>query len=224
MSHILIVEDDADINNMAAEALAEAGHRCTQAFSGTEGLLRARQESFDLIVLDLMLPGLSGERLLDKLRELGRVPVIVLSAKDGLDSKVALLEAGAEDYITKPFELKELTARVAVQLRRFSGPSGAAEVLFHRGLRLDSHSHRASMNGKEISFTKQEFQIVELLLSHPGRAFSKQDIYQHAWEEYYIGEDKTINVHISNIRRKLKAVSDEELIETVWGVGFRLAP
>ncbi|MCC8121339.1 MAG: response regulator transcription factor [Oscillospiraceae bacterium] len=223
MSRILIVEDDADINNMISEALTGAGHGCTQAFSGTEGLLQVQSGSFDLIVLDLMLPGLDGEQLLEKLRELGQTPVIVLSAKDSLDSKIALLEAGAEDYMTKPFDLKELTARVGVQLRRFSG-SSETTVLSHRGLCLDSRSHTASMNDKQLRFTKQEFQILELLLSHPGRAFSKQDIYQYAWNDFYIGEDKTINVHISNIRRKLKAVSDDELIETVWGIGFRLIP
>ncbi len=224
MSRILIVEDDADINNMIAEALTGAGHGCTQAFSGTEGLLQVQSSSFDLIVLDLMLPGLDGEQLLEKLREFGQTPVIVLSAKDSLDSKIALLEAGAEDYMTKPFDLKELTARVGVQLRRFSESSGTTGVLSHRGLCLDSRSHTASMNDKQLRFTKQEFQILELLLSHPGRAFSKQDIYQYAWNDFYIGEDKTINVHISNIRRKLKAVSDDELIETVWGIGFRLIP
>lgn len=224
MSCILIIEDDTDINNVIAEALTKAGYSCTQAFSGTEGLLQVQSSPFDLILLDLMLPGLSGEQLLARLREQYQIPVIILSAKDGLDSKVALLEAGAEDYMTKPFDLKELIARVAVQLRRFSGASGAGTgLLRHKNLCLDCRSRIVSIDGKEISFTKQEFQILELLLSNPGRVFSKQDIYQYAWDDYYIGEDKTINVHISNIRRKLKAVSNQEIIETVWGIGFKLA-
>lgn len=223
MNRILIIEDDTDINNLMAEALSKAGYACTQAFSGTEGLLYVKKETFSLILLDLMLPGKNGEPLLPLIKNQQKIPVIIVSAKDSLDSKVTLLNSGAEDYITKPFEVQELIARVGVQIRRFSGDEQQKDDLKYKDLTLHLDSFSAFINDSEILFTKQEFKIMELLLSYPKRVFSKQDIYSYAWEDIYIGEDKTINVHISNIRRKLKAVTDTEYIETVWGIGFRLA-
>lgn len=160
---------------------------------------------------------------LHKLKEKQSIPVIVVSAKDGLDSKINLLTSGAEDYITKPFEIQELVARVGVQIRRFAGSEETPKLLQYKDLVLNQASFTASANGEEIVLTKQEFKILELLLSYPNKVFSKQDIYDYAWNDIYIGEDKTINVHISNIRKKLKVVSSEEYIETVWGIGFRLA-
>lgn len=226
MSKILIIEDSADINNLIGEALRKAGYEYKQAFSGTEGLLCASAEQFDLAVMDLMMPGMSGEELLPKLREKQNIPVIILSAKDGLDSKLSLFNAGAEDYMTKPFEVAELIARIGVRLKKVSsaweggcGQSGKKLVL--RNLILNPEGFCGEIDGKKISLTKQEFKILELLLSNPQRVFSKQDIYTYAWEDYFMGEDKTINMHISNIRKKLKSVSEEEYIETVWGIGFK---
>lgn len=224
MKNILIIEDDTDINNVISETLTKAGYHCTQAFSGTEALMCLERETFALAVMDLKLPGLSGESLLPKLKEIQQIPVIVVSAKDSLDSKVNLLTSGAEDYLTKPFEIQELVARVGVQIRRFAGDDDtSAKMLKYKDLILNQESFTASVNGTEIPLTKQEFKILELLLSHPNKVYSKQDIYDYAWDDIYIGEDKTINVHISNIRKKLKAVTEEEYIETVWGIGFRLA-
>ena len=224
MQHkILIIEDDTDINNVIAAALTREGYLCTQAFSGTEALLYLDREHYALAVMDLMLPGLPGEALLPKLKDKQQIPVIVVSAKDGLESKINLLTGGAEDYITKPFEIQELAARVAVQIRRFEGSGAVPDQLQYKELILNPTSFSASANGRDIPLTKQEFRILELLMSSPNKVFSKQDIYDYAWEDIYIGEDKTINVHISNIRRKLKDVSSEEYIETVWGIGFRLA-
>lgn len=231
MSKILIIEDSADINNLIGEALKKAGYEYRQAFSGTEGLLCASAEQFDLAVMDLMMPGMSGEELLPKLREKQNIPVIILSAKDGLDSKLSLFDAGAEDYMTKPFEVAELIARIGVRLKKVSseweggrGQSGhcqGGKKLVLKNLTLNQESFCGEIDGNKISLTKQEFKILELLLSNPQRVFSKQDIYTYAWEDYYMGEDKTINMHISNIRKKLKAVSEEEYIETVWGIGFK---
>lgn len=249
MNKILIIEDNADINNLIAEALKKAGYEYTQAFSGTEGLFCVSSEKFDLAVMDLMLPGMSGEELLPKLREKQDIPVIVLSARDSLDSKLSLLNSGAEDYMTKPFEIAELIARIGVRLRKHTysekdsldgagsphgteasrnaeNPTGRIKHAYPgrltlKNLTLDCESFSAEIAGKQISLTRQEFKIMELLLSNPKRVFSKQDIYSYAWDNYYMGEDKTINMHISNIRRKLKAVSEEEYIETVWGIGFK---
>jgi DNA-binding response OmpR family regulator len=222
MSRILIVEDDTYINNLIAKAFSKEGHVCQQAFSGTEGLLYAKTEPYDLVILDLMLPGINGEDLLPQLKNDFGLRVIVLSAKDSLDSKIDLLNAGAEDYMTKPFEIGELMARVGVQLRR-SAAGKPAKQLSHKGLTLNLEEMSAKLDGQSLSFTKQEYKILQLLMENPNRAFTKQDIFDYAWDDIYIGEDKTINMHISNIRKKLKAVTEQEYIETVWGIGFKLS-
>lgn len=219
---ILIVEDDNDINNLIFDTLSQRGYECIQSFSGTEAMLYLDREEFALIILDIMLPGISGEELIKRIKPQISAPVIIVSAIDELDSKVDLLTLGADDYITKPFEIKELVARAEVQLRK-SNAGIMSKDLTHKGLFLNKDNYRVTLNGKDITVTRQEFKILELLLSNPRKVFSKQDIYTYAWDDYYIGEDKTINVHISNIRQKLKAVSEEEYIETVWGVGFKLS-
>lgn len=224
MQKILIIEDDTNINNMIREILTKRDYACVQAFSGTEGLLYAGTEDISLAILDLMLPGMTGEDVLVKIKEKKDIPVIVLSAKDTLDSKISLLTCGAEDYMTKPFEIEELVARVGVQLRRFAGKEKQKGKNFtYKELVLDEEMYTAFVRGTELSLTRQEYKILELFLLNPNRVFSKQDIYDYAWNEVYLGEDKTINVHISNIRKKIKAITEEEYIETVWGIGFKLA-
>lgn len=220
---ILIIEDNTDINNLVCEALTKAGYSCTQAFSGTEGLLLMKNESFSLVFLDLMLPGMEGEKVLPQLKAQWDIPVIVMSAKDSIDTKIELLDAGADDYITKPFDIKELVARAGALLRRFSkNTQDRNDAVTYNGLELDREGLSVKVNDTALEFTKHEYKILELLLLNPDKVFSKQEIYDYAWEDFYIGEDKTINVHISNIRKKLKAVTDTEYIDTVWGVGFRL--
>lgn len=219
---ILIVEDDNDINSMLNTVLTQAGYECISAYSGTEGRLHVAQGNFDLILLDLMLPGLTGVELLQEIRNSKATPVIIISAKDTVDDKVDLLKTGANDYITKPFDLKELLARVEVQLRKNDSTDSHSNILQYKGLVLEQNLYIAILEGVEISLTKQEFKILKLFLSYPNKIFSKQEIYDYAWDGIYIGEDKTINVHISNIRQKFKKVTDEEYIETVWGIGFRL--
>lgn len=223
MEKILIVEDDNNINQMIYETLSNEGYNCTSAFSGTEALLHAGSCQFGLIILDLMLPGLPGDEVLKSIRKNSNVPVIVLSAKDELDTKVDLLTLGANDYMVKPFELKELKARVLVQLRDNKMDNKDSMIMEFNNLKYDMQKKQVSINGKNIPFTVHELKIIELLLRHPGQVFSKNEIYEYAWDDYYIGEDKTINVHISNIRQKIKKVTDTEYIETVWGLGFKLA-
>ena len=222
MKSILIVEDDSKINEMINLDLSKEGYSCVSAFSGTEAELLLKSRSFDLIILDLMLPGKMGETLLGEVRKESSIPVIVLSAKDELDTKVDLLTLGADDYMTKPFELKELRARVLVQLRNRGEGTGQKMSLQHRDLRLDLEKKQLFVSQKPVSLTAREYRIMELFLKYPQKVFSKNELYEYAWEEYYIGEDKTVNVHISNICRKLKNISDCEYIETVWGLGFRL--
>lgn len=219
---ILIVEDDNDINNLIYQTLTKTGYECKQAFSGTEGVMLFGMEDFELVILDLMLPGMPGEEVLQKIKASKNIPVIIMSAKDDIDSKIDLLQAGAEDYITKPFDIKELVVRVQVQLRRFSNDQAANEQLQYKELSYDKDAMVLRVSGEAIDLTKQELKIMELFLTNPDKVFSKQAIYDYAWEDYYIGEDKTINVHISNIRKKIKTLSEHEYIETVWGIGFRL--
>lgn len=238
MTKILIVEDDNDINSMIKTALSKEGYDCVSAFSGTEGLLRLEVDKFDLVILDLMLPGVEGQEVLKQTREKNNIPFIVLSAKDELDTKVDLLTLGANDYMTKPFELKELLARVQVQLRMSSANSFNASAtgiedskasdnksnntLDYKELSLDLNSKALVVNGNSITLTAQEYRIMELFLKNPGKVFSKNEIYEYAWDDYYMGEDKTIYVHISNIRQKIKKYTEQEYIETVWGLGFKL--
>ena len=222
MDRILIVEDDNNINQMVYVMFNKCGYECTSAFSGTEALLRMENSNFDLIILDLMLPGMSGDEVLKNIREKSKVPVIVLSAKDELDTKVDLLKLGANDYMTKPFALKELEARALVQLRDSKENSQDGIIEFNN-LKYDIQKKQVTIDGQSLSLTVHELKIMELLLHHPGRVFSKNEIYEYAWDDYYIGEDKTINVHISNIRQKIKKITDTEYIETVWGLGFKLA-
>lgn len=221
MSRLLIIEDDVNINEMLQEAFGKKGYEVVSAYSGTEGILRIEKETYQMVILDLMLPGMDGRQVLKNIREKSNVPVIVLSAKDELDTKVDLLMSGASDYMTKPFELKELEARVLVQLRNAAGKNEV--FLEYRDLRIDREGKKVILCGKPLSLTAQEYRILELLLKHPQKVFTKNEIYEYAWEEYYMGEDKTINVHISNIRQKMKKITQEEYIETVWGMGFKLA-
>ena len=223
---ILIIEDDADISQLLYTALSKAGYDAVQAYSGTEGkmLLGMKEKRFALILLDLMLPGISGEELLSFIRSDSDIPVIVLTAKDELDDKISVLIGGADDYITKPFEIPEVLARIQVQLRH-AVKEQESDRLTYRDMVLDKTTRQVMIGGSPLpKITKQEFAILELLIRHPKQVYSKEDIFEYAWEEPYIGETKTLDVHISNIRKKIKAVSSDEYIETVWGIGYRLHP
>lgn len=223
---ILIIEDDTAINDLLATALKKAGYDTVQAYSGTEGrlLIRTEKSRFSLVILDLMLPGMRGEELLEFIRSQRETPVIVLTAKDELDDKISVLTKGADDYITKPFQIPEVLARIQVQLRHASKEKEADRIVY-RDMVLDRTSRQVAVSGTALEkITKQEFAILELLLRHPKQVFSKEDIFEYAWDEPYMGETKTLDVHISNIRKKIKAVTSEEYIETVWGIDYRLHP
>ena len=223
---LLIVEDDAQNNQMIREYLETQGFSCAQAYSGSEGKLLFSMEKFDLVLLDLMLPGISGEELVGLFSE--KAPVIVLSARSSLDSKVSVLSAGAEDYICKPLDLPELLVRIQVQLRRREGTAGGTTapegtLYRYRDWELNPATQEMTAAGEAVALTKHEFMILELFIRNPKRVFSKQMIYEYAWGEEYLAEDKTINVHISNIRAKLKDSGTDSYIQTVWGMGFKLA-
>lgn len=223
MPNILLVEDDPSINSLIAEYLRQKGAECVQAFSGTEGRMCFACGSFDLVLMDLMLPGLSGAELLAGLRQQSGVPVIVLTAQGGLESKVALLGAGADDYLTKPFELEELWARIGVQLRR-AGAAALRGLVRYKDWVIDPAARTLQAAGQPVELTAHEFDILELLAGHPTKVFTKQEIFEAVWRQDYFVEDKTINVHISNLRAKLRPTGTEGYIQTVWGIGFKLAP
>lgn len=217
MKTIAIIEDDQTIGDLLQEVLQKEGYRVQRAYSGTEAVYLLAQSRPDLILLDLMLPGLSGEELLGRIRD---VPVIVVSAKAGVDDKVDLLLGGAADYVTKPFELRELLARIQVQLRRADLPAGP--VLEAGGIRLDTASREASAEGTPVHLTRTEFAILKLLLGSPGRAVSKAAILDRISQDTPDCTDASLKQHISNLRKKLRQAGGREYIQAVWGIGFRL--
>ena len=208
------------------DSISKEGYSCEQAFSGTEAklLLNMQDHDYALVLLDLMLPGIPGEAVLEEIRKKGNLPVIVLTAKDSLDEKVEVLTSGADDYITKPFEIREVLARVQVQLRHKEEKEAEEQhTRSFKDMLLNRDTFQVEIAGKILpKITKQEFAILELLLRNPKQVFSKEDIFEYAWDEPYMGETKTLDVHISNIRKKIKTVTSEEYIETVWGIGYRL--
>lgn len=293
MKTIAVIDDDIHIGNFLEELLQREGYAVIRAYSGTEAVLLLERTRPDLVLLDLMLPGITGEELIPVFSP--KTPVIVISAKNSLDSKVSLLSAGAEDYLCKPFDLPELLVRIQVQLRRQAvksknpeavgteriytngGRSGQGETRFptaesrnvmpesvhgktttmdsrsagtaanntgtvpagtkknmsedinicnnvyhYREWTLDVEAMELTASRLPVILTRHEFLILELFIRNPRRVFSKQMIYEYVWGEEYMAEDKTINVHISNIRSKLKASGTDSYIQTVWGMGFKL--
>ena len=228
---ILIVEDDADINRLLYKILKKNGYAPEQAFSGTEARLLLQAGAYDLLLLDLMLPGLTGEELLDYIRrERGlSIPVMILSAKGSRHDRVELLMDGADDYLTKPFEPEEVLARVCAVLRRCgreepdTAPEKKTKAYTFKSLTVYPEARQALIKDTEIPLTAHEFDILLLLIQNPDKVYSRENLYEQVWKGGYYGEDNTVNVHVSNIRKKLaKADPDEEYIQTVWGIGFKM--
>jgi len=220
---ILIVEDDSHINEMLCHLLRQNSYTPTAAYSGTEALLTLPQSSFDLVLLDLMLPGKTGEGVLTEIRTNSSIPVIVLTARVDKETTIKLLQLGADDYIVKPFDNNELLARIDVQLRRAAPVQPDTEQISHKGLTLDMDGYDAFINGQKAGLSKREFEILRLMMSHPQKVFTKNNLYESVWGGEFLGDDNTINVHISKLRAKLATISPEEYIQTVWGIGFKMA-
>lgn len=219
MSHILIIDDDIHINEMLEEVLIQEGYQISHAYSGTEALLFLANEKPDLILLDLMLPGLTGEEVLPQIE---KIPVIVMSAKVEVKDKVALLLNGAEDYITKPFEIEELLARIVVQLRK-STRLDSSEKLMYREITVNMVTHEAWVGEHEVKLTKTEFAILKILLEHPKQVITKTVLLDRVSEETPDCMESSLRVHISNLRKKLREISGKDYIEAVWGIGFKMA-
>lgn len=218
MERILIIDDDEAIGNLKQEVLERAGYHVLRAYSGTEALLLLNANCPDLILLDLMLPGLSGEEVLPRLQG---IPVIVVSAKATVQDKVNLLLGGAADYLTKPFDTKELLARVAVRLRE-AARSSLAPVLSCGDLALDTASHTVQVGGKPVSLTRTEYAILKLLMQNPGQVLAKSVLLDRISADTPDCTDNSLKTHVSNLRKKLRELSGKDYIEAVWGIGFRL--
>lgn len=217
MKTILIVDDDVCIGDMLQEVLAKEGYRTARAYSGTEALLYLSGNRPDLILLDLMLPGLSGEELLPLIEG---IPVIVVSARSETADKVDLLLSGADDYITKPFDTDELLARIAVQLRRPA--TGTSSLLAFNGIRLDTSSRTAEVDGQPVRLTKTEYAILKLLMQNPSQVITKSVMLDRISEDTPDCVESSLKVHVSNLRKKLKDVNGKDYIEAVWGIGFKM--
>jgi len=222
---VLVVEDDTDINMLIKKILEKIDFNVIQAFSGTEAQLRLSMDQYDVVLLDLMLPGITGEQLIPMICEKS-IPIIVLSAKVGLKDRVDVLNLGADDYITKPFETEDVIARVNAVLRRTKKnnieATGLKEVFTYKKLKLSADSRKVILEETEIFLTAHEFDLLYLLMKNPQKVYSREALYEEVWQGGYYGEDNTVNVHISNIRKKISEVTSTDYIKTVWGIGFKL--
>ena len=223
MDKILIIEDDVEINTLLTDFLKENGYVVYSQYDGLHVLDFLHKEKIDLIILDIMLPYRSGDIILADIRRQFTIPVLIISAKETTQNKIDLLRLGADDYITKPFDMEEVLARIESNLRRVQFENRSAACLQYGDLCLDLEKNTAFLKEAELALTAKEFAILELPMKYPDKVFSKSNLFQSVWNTEYFVEDNTLNVHISNLRNKLKAVCpDKEFIDTVWGIGYRL--
>lgn len=239
---ILIIEDDKEIADLLSVYLTKNGYETTAKYDGVAGLneLKAHTADYGMILLDMMLPGFSGDELLPKVRSITDIPVIVISAVSALDSRMTMMRAGADDYIIKPFELPDVLVRIEAVARRYQiqlrldapgtdpGRNGmSANLTSDRTLRygniiLNKDTSSVTVKDEEVCLTAREYQILDLLLENPKKLFSKANLFTSIWNEEYFPEDQSLKVHMSNLRSKLRKKDDFDYIETVWGMGYRL--
>ena len=226
MSRILIIEDEEAIADLEKDYLELSGFEVKICNTGDEGLQTALREEFDLIVLDLMLPGLDGFEVCKKIREEKNIPIIMVSAKKEDIDKIRGLGMGADDYMTKPFSPSELVARVKAHLARYDRLVGSSnknnDVIEIRGIRIDKTARRVIVDGEEKAFTGKEFDLLTFLAEHPNHVYTKKELFREIWDMDSIGDIATVTVHIKKIREKIEFDSAKpQYIETIWGVGYR---
>lgn len=225
-NRVLIVEDDADINNLLNDVLVKNNYEAVSAYSGTEALLCLKDESeFDIVLLDLMLPGVCGEELIKKIRAIKKMPIVVISAKTSVDDRINVLKLGADDFVCKPFDINEVLARIEAQLRRYKEFSNSSDtdVITFKNMSVNKDSREVIVNGELINLTAREYNILELLISNPKKVFTRANIFESVWNSSFLGDDNTVNVHVSNLRSKISAKDKtNEYIQTVWGIGFKM--
>ena len=218
MKNILIIDDDLHIGNVLEEMLTGEGYGVIRAYSGTEAVLVLSNARPDLVLLDLMLPGLSGEEVLPHIKG---IPVIIMSAKVDVDNKVALLLGGAVDYVTKPFHMKELLARIAVHLRTYEN-TGRANVLSFADIKLCTDTHKVQINDTEVKLTRTEYAILKLLMQNQAQVITKTLLLDRISEDTPDCTESSLKMHVSNLRRKLREAGGRDYIESVWGIGFQM--
>lgn len=226
MYKILVVEDDKEINNLICEGLKREQYEVSQAFDGEQAIEKYTNE-INLIILDLMLPKIDGIEVMRRIRDKSNVPIIILSAKDDECDRIVGLSMGADDYMSKPFSVRELTARVKAQLRRYVDYNKKDEnkknILIHNDLRLDTLNYKAFKGDSEVMLRPKEFEILKLMMSNPERVFTKEQIFEYVWRDDYLGGDNTVMVHIKRLRNKIEDDSNSpKYIVTVWGIGYKL--
>ncbi|MFD1170999.1 response regulator transcription factor [Oceanobacillus picturae] len=221
MATILIIEDDNAIHSLIKDTLDLQDFKTLSAYSGTEGKLLFEQNQVDVVLLDLMLPGMNGKEFLQDIRRNSTTSVIVVSAKNDQHSKLELLTNGADDYIIKPFDIKELLARINIQLRHATKPSVTnTKEIHYKNIYVNLETREVKINDQTLHLTGREYAILLLFLENPQKVFSRANIYESVWNEPYFDSDKTINMHISNLRNKLN-IGGTNYIKTVWGIGFK---
>lgn len=224
MRKILLIDDNPGVSQMISKVLKKE-YEVIVAYSGTEGMMIFEQQPIDLVLLDRMLPGKSGDEVLAEIRNISPIPIIMLTALSDKNDIADLLLAGANDYIAKPFNLQELKARIAVQLRNNSSSSlrVSDSSLSYMNLFLFPDTYELGKGKEKLQLKKKEFDLLALLFQHPNKIFSKEALYNHVWKAPYYGDENTINVHLSSIRRKIKQLDPErDYIETIWGIGIKL--
>lgn len=225
MKQILIIEDDENIAELERDYLQLNGYQVTIIGDGLIGLQQATSGSYDVIIVDLMLPNKDGFQILKAVRSQTEIPVIIVSAKTDDIDKIRGLGYGADDYLTKPFSPAELVARVKSHINRYErlmGKNAGPEILTHKGLEVNTASHQVFVNGKEVILTTKEYELLVFLMSHPNIVFSKDHLFLTIWKEDHFGDTATVSVHIQKIRKKIeKDPANPQYIETLWGSGYR---
>lgn len=218
MKRILIIDDDIHIGNVLEEMLSKEGYQIFRAYSGTEALFVLSKSKPDLVLLDLMLPGLNGEEVLPKIKG---IPVIVVSSKVDIDHKVDVLLSGAVDYVTKPFHMKELSARISVHLKNAESMRVSSELTFE-DIVLNVNTHMVKISNTQIKLTRTEYAILKLLMKNPAQVVTKSLLLDRISEDTPDCTESSLKMHISNLRKKLREVTNKDYIEAVWGIGFKL--
>lgn len=225
MHCVLIVEDDSDINNFINDYFVIKGYATIQAFSGTEGLLRLKSEkNICCVILDLMLPGISGEEIIQEIRKVSDVPIITVSAKNEEKAKIEVLKLGADDFLLKPFNLEELQLKVERNIQKYLNQQVSYKKNEEfKNIILNQDTREVFVGGQNVYFTSKEFDILMLLIQNPNKVISKEKIFKEVWHEDYCIDTQTVTVHIKNIRKKIKEINPTTpTIETVWGIGFKI--
>jgi two-component system, OmpR family, response regulator RegX3 len=225
VTRVLVVDDEPALRDTVSYALRQEGFDVELREDGESGLATALEDGFDLVILDLMLPGMPGTEVCRRLRAESPVPIVMLTARGAELDRVMGLEIGADDYVTKPFSMAELVGRVrAILRRRELDRAGVEDIRRVGALELDPVKHRVRLDSEQVSLTPSEFRLLDLLASEPERVFSRKEIMEHLWESAYVGDQRACDIHISNLRRKLEAdPSDPRRIVTVRGIGYKLA-